>query len=127
LYAFVFGLAYLLVAILEITLGDVSPAGIVLIEFTLLQNSVHWITGSVVFGSFIRGENAARFVAKGVAIIFGILSILGLVARAWLGGILGFPGPLPWFYNWVHIATAAAAAVTGFAQWAQYTLPDVRR
>lgn len=126
LYALVFGSAYVVVALLEVVFGRVAPGGLVLIQRALLQNIVHWITGLVVLGSYFAGEMTSRRVARGIAIVFALLSITGLVARAWLGEILGFDGALPWFYNFVHIATAAAAGLTGFAVWNEYTLPDAK-
>ena len=116
-YALVFGIAYLGVALLEVLLardggwpnGD-SP----ILQFTGLQNAVHWLIGIVVLGSYFAGENAARMVARVVGIVLVALAIWGFVDSQSLGELLGYDDELPVVYNWVHLVTGLAALFAGF-------------
>ena len=116
-YALVFGIAYLLVALLEILIardGGWPKGDSPILEFTAIQNVVHWAVGIVVLGSFFAGEGAARTVARIVGIVFVVLTVWGFVDRDGLGDLLGFDGPLPTSYNIVHLATAILALFAGF-------------
>ena len=117
MYALVFGIAYIAVALLEDILGSdgLRIGGTQILELTGPQNAIHWIVGLAVLGSFFAGENVAKMVARVVGVVFVVVTLLGFVARDTLGDILGFDGPLPWSYNIVHLATAAVALFAGFA------------
>ena len=122
-YALVFGIAYLLVALLEVVLGSSGLAlgDTVILRVTPVQNAIHWIVGLAVLGSFFAGEIAARTVARVIGIVFVVVTLLGFVARDLTGQLLGFGGPLPWSYNLVHLATAAVALFAGFAAERAYS------
>jgi hypothetical protein len=117
MYALIFGIAYLGVALTEVILGKSGWKidGVTILKITALQNAVHWLVGVVVLGSFFAGEMAARWVARVIGGVFVILTVWGFVARDSLGSFLGFSGPLPWSYNIVHLLTAIAALIAGFA------------
>ena len=124
-YALVFGIAYLAVAALEVGLkifgsGTLTAGGQVILKVTPVQNAIHWAVGLVVLGSFFAGTPTAKAVARGVGLVFLLVSGLGIFARTFTGNLLGFHGPLPWSYNVVHIATMAAALFAGFAAEAAY-------
>ena len=118
MYALIFGIAYIGVAILELffPLSDPLQAGnTVILARTTMQNIVHWVVGVVVLGSFFAGEAAARMVARIVGVVFVVLTIWGFVAPDSLGSILGYPDDLPMVYNIIHAATALLALFAGFA------------
>lgn len=117
MYALVFGIAYLAVALVEVILGSsgLSIGGTQILRVTAAQNVVHWAVGVVVLGSFFGGEMAARTVARIVGVVFVLVTLLGVVARDFTGSLLGFDGGLPWSYNVVHAATAVLALFAGFA------------
>ena len=124
-YALVFGIAYLAVAVLEDGLrifgsGTLMAGSQVVLKVTPVQNAIHWAVGLVVLGSFFAGTPTAKAVARGVGLVFLLVSGLGIFARTFTGNLLGFHGPLPWSYNVVHIATMAAALFAGFAAEAAY-------
>ena len=116
MYALVFGIAYIAVALLEVITKNkgLEIGGATILSFTGLQNAIHWIVGIVVLGSFFGGENAARMVARIIGIVFVILTIYGFVAAKSLGDLLGFDGKIPMSYNIVHLATAILALFAGF-------------
>lgn len=117
LYALVFGMAYLGVALLEVLLGanGLQLNDIVVLQITVVQNAIHWLVGIAVLASFFAGEPAAKLVARMVGIVFVVVAVLGIFVEPLTGQLLGFPGSLPVSYNIVHVLTAAAALFAGFA------------
>jgi hypothetical protein len=122
MYALVFGIAYLGVALLEVVFGSggLKVGGVTILQIQLVQNLIHWAVGVAVFGSFFAGENAAKLVARAVGIVFVLVSLLGLFVEPLTGQLLGFPDALPLSYNLVHLLTAAAALFAGFAAQRAY-------
>jgi hypothetical protein len=117
LYALVFGIAYLGVALLEVVLGSdgLRVGDTTILQVTLVQNAIHWLVGIAVLASFFMGESAAKLVARVVGIVFTVVAVLGIFVEPLTGQLLGFPGGLPVSYNIVHVLTAAAALFAGFA------------
>lgn len=122
MYALVFGIAYLAVAVLEVALGSngLKIGGVTILQVQLVQNLIHWVVGLAVLGSFFAGENVAKLVARIVGIVFVVVVLLGLFVEPLTGQLLGFPEALPASYNVVHILTAAAALFAGFAAQRAY-------
>jgi hypothetical protein len=122
LYALVFGIAYLGVAVLEVVLGSngLKIGGTTILQITVLQNLIHWVVGLAVLGSFFAGENTAKIVARAVGIVFVVVAALGVFVEPLTGQLLGFPDALPLSYNLVHLLTAAAALFAGFAAQKAY-------
>src|SRR5438132_10307638 len=117
IYALVFGIAYLAVAVLEVALGSagLKIGDTIILQVQLVQNLIHWVVGLAVLGSFFAGENVAKLVARAVGVVFVLVALLGLFVEPLTGQLLGFPGALPASYNIVHVLTAAAALFAGFA------------
>jgi hypothetical protein len=116
-YALIFGITYIGVALVEVIAQDsLKPV----LEFTAIQNAVHWAVGILVLVSFFAGEAVAKLVARIVGVVFVGLTLWGVFARASLGDFLGFGHPLPWSYNVVHALTAVVALYAGFASRATY-------
>lgn len=122
MYALVFGIAYLAVAVLEVALGSngLKIGGVTILQVQLVQNLIHWVVGLAVLGSFFAGENVAKLVARIVGVVFVVVVLLGLFVEPLTGQLLGFPEALPASYNVVHILTAAAALFAGFAAQRAY-------
>jgi hypothetical protein len=111
-YALIFGITYLAVAATEaITQDALEPV----LEFTAIQNAIHWAVGAVVLLSFFGSEATARLVARVIGLVFLAITIVGFVAPDTLGELLGFDGDIPTSYNVVHALTAAVALYAGFA------------
>ena len=121
-YALVFGIAYLAVAVLEVALGSngLKIGGTTILQIQLVQNLIHWVVGLAVLGSFFAGENTAKLVARAVGVVFVVVALLGLFVEPLTGQLLGFSGALPMSYNVVHVLTAAAALFAGFAAQRAY-------
>src|SRR5919199_6306991 len=122
MYALVFGLAYLGVALLEVVLGSdgLRIGGVTILQIQPVQNLIHWAVGVAVLGSLFAGENVAKLVARVVGIVFVVVTLLGLFVEPLAGQLLGFPDALPMTYNLVHLLTAAAALFAGFAAQQAY-------
>jgi hypothetical protein len=122
LYALVFGIAYLGVAVLEVVFGSngLQLGQVTILQITPVQNAIHWLVGIVVLGSFFMGETAAKLVARAVGIVFVVVALLGIFVEPLTGQLLGFPAGLPASYNIVHVLTAAAALFAGFAAQRAY-------
>lgn len=122
IYALVFGIAYIAVAVLEDILGSsgLKIGGATILQVTVVQNLIHWVVGLGVLGSFFAGERVAKLVARTVGLIFVLVTILGFFVEPLTGQLLGFSGGLPLSYNLVHLLTAAAALFAGFAATRAY-------
>jgi hypothetical protein len=122
MYALIFGIAYLGVAVLEVVLGSagLKIGGTTILQIQPVQNAIHWLVGLAVLGSFFAGENTAKLVARAVGIVFVLVALLGLLVEPLTGQLLGFPDALPMSYNIVHVLTAAAALFAGFAAQRAY-------
>jgi hypothetical protein len=114
-YALIFGIVYLAVALVEFIVGD-----FLFLEPTTIQAVVHLAVGLVVLGSYFAGEAAARTVARIIGIVFVALTVWGFVAPDSLGNILGYDGAIPVAYNIIHLVTALVALFAGFAGRSTY-------
>src|SRR5690349_13321879 len=123
-FALVFGLVYLLVGILGFVPGlnqmhgDMPPITVDsfygrllgLFPVNLLHNIVHILIGVWGILSY-RSVAAARLFGKGLAIIYGLLTILGLIP-----GANTMFGLVPIFGHdvWLHALSAIIAAYFGW-------------
>jgi Domain of unknown function (DUF4383) len=116
-YALVFGVVYIAVAVIEFIVGEGSEVlGISNFTPTTVQTVVHLAVGVIVFGSFLAGESAARTVARIIGVVFVALTIYGFIAPDSLGDLLGYGRQdIPLVYNIIHAATAVLALFAGFA------------
>jgi hypothetical protein len=118
MYAWIFGIAYLAVAVLELvskseglSIGDAE-----ILSFGTLHNIIHFAVGVVVLGSAWAGEGAARAVAKVVGVVFLAITVWNIVAGDSYADFVGIEGgELPVAYTIVHAVTAIAALYAGFS------------
>ena len=126
MYALIFGIAYLLVGLLELIYGVDDPLvlgeDLVLIAGGTLHIVIHLAVGVVVLGSFFAGESAAKSVARVVGVVFLIVFILNVVASNFYAELVGFPegSKTPIAYTIVHALTAAGALFAGFSNRGGY-------
>jgi hypothetical protein len=116
-YALIFGIAYLGVAATEVITKDALEP---VLEFTGIQNAIHWAVGAVVLLSFFGSEATAKLVARAVGLVFVAITVFGIVAPDTLGDLLGYESGIPASYNVVHALTAVAALYAGFATRSSY-------
>lgn len=116
-YALVFGVAYLGVAILELFFPLDEPltaGGAILLQRTTLHNVFHFAVGVAVLGAYFAGEAPARMAARITGVLFLALAIWGFAAPGSLGSFLGYPQAFPTAYNLIHAVTAVPALLAGF-------------
>lgn len=107
-YAVVFGIAYVLVALLEFLFKQVGG----LLWFTPVHNGIHWLTGVLGLVAYGMGDKAAKTYAQVFGVVFTLVAILGFLAPGFLAQVLGYPVNL--FYNLVHTATGLLGLYVGF-------------
>lgn len=115
LYTFLFGLAYLVIAFLEVLLGELKIGKTVLLDMRGLQNFVHWSVGILVFTAYLAGDLASKALARVIGLVFAGITVWGYVAPDSLGNLLGYEGKIPPAYNVIHLVTAALGLFAGFA------------
>lgn len=123
LFALVFGLAYIAVAVLEVIRGDDGVLlnnpidgvnDIILLESTP-HNIIHFATGGVLLLAFLVG--IAKPIVRLVGVVFLAVTIIGLVAPAFTMDDLLDYGPdlsVPIAYTIIHALTALGALYAGF-------------
>jgi hypothetical protein len=122
LFALVFGVAYVSVALLEVILGDDGlhvGDGSNINEIILLRstphNLIHWVVGIALLAAFFLGF--AKIAARVVGSVFALVTALGLLAPSFTMDTLLDYGPglsVPIAYTLVHATTAAAGLSAGF-------------
>jgi hypothetical protein len=123
LYALVFGVAYIAVALIEVIkgdeplkIGDGSNINEIILLKSTPHNLIHWVTGAVLLLAFFAG--VAKPVARVIGVVFLLVTILGLIAPSFtMHDLLDYPGAglsVPIAYTLVHALTAAGALYAGF-------------
>lgn len=107
-YALVFGIAYVLVALLELLFRDVAG----MLFFTPVHNAIHWLTGVLGLVAYGMGEKPSMMYAKVFGVVFTLVAILGWFTPDFLSNVLGYPINLT--YNLVHTVTGLAGLYVGF-------------
>lgn len=122
-FALIAGIIYLLVGIMGFVPGLLHPVdhpGMMMNSFegnllgifpvNLLHNLVHLVVGALGVASY-RSFNGSRTFARGLAIFYGLLAIMGLIP-----GLNTTFGLIPIFGNdvWLHALTALVSAYFGF-------------
>ena len=128
-FALVIGIVYLLVGIVGFIPASLSPPGVVgpddaqglsvtalqgrlmgLFPVNLLHDVVHVLIGIWGIAAY-RSFDGARVFARGLAIIYGLFAVMGLIPR--LDTVFGLV-PLYGHDVWLHAATALVAAYFGW-------------
>jgi hypothetical protein len=122
MFALVFGVAYVAVALLEVILGNDGLKigdGSNINEIILLKSTphtlIHAVVGVALLGAFFIGMS--KVAARVVGVVFAIVAVLGLVAPSFTMDDLLDYGPglsVPIAYTLVHITTAVAGLYAGF-------------
>lgn len=118
IFALVFGIAYLGVALAEVYLRYVGETfeinGQPVLAFSLMHNIVHWVLGLAFLLAGLMREWNAKAIVGGLGLLFVLIGILGFVAPEAVGSLLGHDGRIPALYNWVHLVSGAVALLASF-------------
>lgn len=108
-YALVFGIAYVVVALVELLFRNVAGG---LLFFTPVHNAIHWLTGVLGLLAYWSGMAMAKLYAQVFGVVFLLVFVLGVAAPDFLSTVLGYP--VNWLYNVVHLVTGLAGVYAGF-------------
>ena len=118
MFALVFGVVYLLVGLLgfvftgtSMAAGPDAPRLLGLFPVNLLHNIVHLAIGAWGLASYRSFDGSVAY-ARGLAIFYGLLAIMGLLPEPFNNTF----GLIPIFGHdvWLHALTALIAAYFGF-------------
>jgi hypothetical protein len=138
-FALAAGIIYLLVGIVGLVPASLSPAGVVgpadtheitvtalhgrlmgLFPVNILHDLVHVLIG--IWGIIAyRSLDGARSYARGLAVIYGLFAVMGLIPG--LNTVFGLV-PLYGHDVWLHALTAVVAAYFGWSSVEQTTMTD---
>ncbi|HYG54810.1 MAG TPA: DUF4383 domain-containing protein [Burkholderiales bacterium] len=125
-FALVFGIAYLGAGVLGLMPGVLAPlpadappvrfdvlhgALLGLFPVNMLHTLVHLAIGAWGIAAFMGMASTARVYARSLAVIYGVLGVMGLIPG--LNTLFGLV-PLHGHDVWLHLGTAAIAAYFGF-------------
>ncbi len=128
-FALVVGIVYLIIGIAGFIPGlvqgqDYSGQGLAvdagsgallgLFPVNVVHHLVHLLVGVLGIGAY-RAFDTARLYARGLAIVYGVLAVMGLISAVNLHTLFGLT-PLFSHDVWLHALTAAVAAYFGFAR-----------
>jgi uncharacterized membrane protein YtjA (UPF0391 family) len=128
-FALVFGVVYLIVGLLGFTVTGMSmeadadaPRLLGLFPVNVLHNIVHLAIGAWGLASY-RSLNGSIAYARGLAILYGLLAIMGLLPAPFNTTF----GLVPIFGHdvWLHAGTALIAAYFGFVAPGERETPQV--
>ncbi|HEY2931502.1 MAG TPA: DUF4383 domain-containing protein [Acidobacteriota bacterium] len=104
--AWIFGVVFLLVAILGFRMGE----GMLLGYFAVNQmhNLVHLLSGIAAIGAALAGERYARMYFQIFGVVYLLVTIIGFATGNLLGMTLNMAD------NILHLAIAAVALIVGF-------------
>ena len=80
----------------------------------MVHHLVHLLVGVLGIAAY-RAFDTARLYARGLAIVYGVLTVMGLISAANLYTMFGLT-PLFSHYVWLHAGTAIIAAYLGGAR-----------
>ena len=107
-YAIVFGVVYTLVGLLGLAVStSLATATLIIFPVNVLHNVVHILVGVLGIGAFLSGRTVEY--ARGVAVLFAILTLAGFAPQPFLGLV-----PLGGYDILLHAATAILAAAAGW-------------
>ena len=108
IYAIAFGVVYTLVGLLGFTVSTtLATANLIVFPVNALHNAVHLLVGLLGLGAYFTGQTVTY--ARGMAILFGILTIAGFLPQPLLGLVPLGGADIP-----LHAATALLAAAAGW-------------
>lgn len=123
LFALLFGIAYVAVALGEAILGfmggELVVGGVTLLAYAPIHNIIHWATGVLLLGVLAFGRWPTKMTARTIGFVFCAVFLLGLFAPAFTGMLMGHGDALPMAYNIVHLATGLFGLLAGYTSHAE--------
>ncbi len=119
LVGLIFGIVYLLVAVLGFILGAnagfVSPTGpelLGLFQINHLHNIVHLLVGALLTGAALKGVSSAKGANTLVGAVYLVVGLIGFFIQGTAANILALNGA----DNFLHLASAAVLLGVGLTQ-----------
>jgi Domain of unknown function (DUF4383) len=108
IYAIAFGVVYTLVGLIGLAVAPtLATATLIVFPVNVLHNAVHILVGVVGIAAFL-GNRTVEY-ARGMAVLFAVLTLAGLLPQPLLGLV-----PLGGLDIALHAATALLAAAAGW-------------
>jgi hypothetical protein len=115
IYAIAFGVVYTLVGLIGLAVAPtLATATLIVFPVNVLHNAVHILVGVVGIAAFLSNRTVEY--ARGMAVLFAVLTIAGLLPQPLLGLV-----PLGGLDIALHAATALLAAAAGWLYAARRT------
>ena len=113
MFALIFGIVYVLVALLEVVMFHDAPVDTQFLFYNQMHNLVHWVAGILGLLAYFGGESLSRLYAQIFGIVFFLVAILGFIpGQPILADVLGYPVTM--LYNFVHLLTGVFGIWAGF-------------
>lgn len=108
IYAIVFGAVYTLVGVVGLLVAPtLATATLIVFPVNVLHNAVHILVGVIGIGAFVSNRTVEY--ARGMAVLFAVLTLAGFLPQPLLGLV-----PLGGLDIALHAATALLAAAAGW-------------
>lgn len=109
IYALAFGAVYTLVGLIGFGVSHtMETANLIIFPVNVLHNSVHLLVGLIGLAAYFGGRSVEY--SRGMAVVFALLVVVGLVAPAGFGLV-----PLGGADIVLHAATAILGGIAGWA------------
>lgn len=113
MFALVFGVVYVLVALLELLFFQDADPATQFLFYNQVHNLVHWAAGILGLLAYFGGNAVSRLYAQVFGVVFFLVAILGFIpGQPILADVLGYPVNL--LYNFIHLLTGVLGIWAGF-------------
>ena len=108
-YSLIFGVAFLIIALLEVSFQSVVGS---VIFYAPIHNAFHWALAVLGVVSFVSGIEGARLYAKISGLVFLAAFVIGIAFPFMLVNFTGYPANN--FYNVVYLIAGLFGVYVGF-------------
>ena len=113
-FALAFGVAYLLIAVLEIVAGDALEP---MLRYTAPMNALHWLVGVTLLLALLATRPTTTVLVRVVGALLFLLAVVSVLARQQTGDLFVFGEPMPFASIALHGLTGIALLVSTVPRW----------